>query len=320
VSLDVSWPSSASIRGSDRSLWVLLGTLTLLAIAAPWVSPYAPERQLDIVALRSAAPSWMHPFGTDSFSRDVLSRVLHGARISLGFALAAVLLGLVLGTTYGALTAFAPRTVSTILRRAIDVALSIPRLLVLLALTAFLGPLSVWQLVLLVGFTGWFATARQVTDELDALQRREFALAAQAMGVRTARLFHRHLLPHLAPLLAVTGTFAVANTIALEAGLSFLGLGIQPPTASWGTILQDGAGSIESEWWITVFPGLATIGAVLLCNILGDALRDRFAPAHVAGVVTPLPGAIVSTSSDSPSNDQRAIGDPESFHRSAPRT
>jgi peptide/nickel transport system permease protein len=299
---------------------VLLGTLTLLAIAAPWVSPYAPERQLDIVALRSTAPSWAHPFGTDSFSRDVLSRVLHGARISLGFAFATVLLGLVLGTAYGAFTSFAHRAVSTVLRRAIDVALSIPRLLVLLALTAFLGPLSVWQLVLLVGFTGWFATARQVTDELDGLQRREFTLAAQAMGVRTPRLFHKHLLPHLAPLLAVTGTFAVANTIALEAGLSFLGLGIQPPTASWGTILQDGAGSIESEWWITVFPGLATVGAVLLCNILGDALRDRFAPAHVAGVVTQLPGAIVGTARTSPSSDGRSMGDPEPSHRSAPRT
>lgn len=203
------------------------------------------------------------------------------------------------------------------MRRAIDVALSIPRLLVLLAFTAFLGPLPVWGLGLLVGLTGWFATARQVTDELDALQRREFALAAHAMGVRTPRLFQRHLLPHLAPILAVTGTFAVANTIALEAGLSYLGLGIQPPTASWGTILQDGAGSIESEWWITLFPGLATVGAVLLCNILGDALRDRFAPAHVAGVMPLWPGTVASTS---PSDDQRLTRAPESSHRSASRT
>lgn len=285
-------PMSARPRGL---IWLLVAALALLAIGAPWLAPYPPDAQLDILALRSVPPSSAHPFGTDSFSRDLLSRVLHGARVSLGFASAAVLLSLVLGTVYGALTSFAPRVLSSALRRAIDVAMSVPRLLVLLTVTAFLGPLSVPGLVLLVALTGWFATARQVTDELDALQSREFALAARAMGVRGPRLFGRHLLPHLAPLLTVTGTFAVANTIALEAGLSFLGLGIQPPTASWGTILHDGSGSFDTEWWIAVFPGLATVGAVLLCNVLGDVLRDRFAPAHVArdlrDIVAPPPSA-----------------------------
>ncbi len=278
--------SARSVSGSPARaptlVWLLLLTLVLVAIGAPWLAPFSPEAQLDLLALRGVHPSVAHPFGTDRFSRDLLSRVLYGARVSLGFAGAAVTLSLVLGTTYGAATSFAPRALSSVLRRGIDVAMSVPRLLVLLTFTAFLGPLSVPGLVLLVAFTGWFATARQVTDELDALRCSEFALAARAVGVRSVRLFFHHLLPHLIPLLTVSGTFAVANTIALEAGLSFLGLGIQPPTASWGTIMHDGTGAIDAEWWIAVFPGLATVGAVLLCNAVGDALRDRFAPAHVS--------------------------------------
>jgi peptide/nickel transport system permease protein len=248
-----------------------------VAIAAPLLSPYPPNATLDLIALKSHAPSWAHPFGTDAYSRDVLSRVLHGARVSLAFSLASALLVLVIGTTYGALAAFSPPMLRTLLRRALDVAMSVPRLLVLLAVAGVAGPFDLAALVVLISLTGWFATARMVTGELDALASREFTLAARAQGVRAPRLLLRHLLPHLAPLLAVTGTFGVANAIGLEAGLSFLGLGIQPPTASWGTILRDGAGVIRSQWWLTVFPGVAMILPVVACNAVGDALRDRFA-------------------------------------------
>jgi peptide/nickel transport system permease protein len=271
-----------SATRSARTALTLVGLLAGVAIAAPLLTPYAPDTPLSLLTLRSQAPSLAHPFGTDSYSRDVLSRVLYGARVSLAVSTASVLLGLVAGTTYGALTAAAPRGWNTLLRRLLDVLLSVPRLLVLLAIGAVAGPLSAVALVACIGLTGWFTTARQVADELDALRAREFAVAARATGVGTGRLLVRHLLPHLVPMLLINGTFAIANTIGLEAGLSFLGLGIQPPTASWGTILRDGAGVVESEWWLTVFPGLATVLAVLACHVAGDALRDRFASGHVA--------------------------------------
>jgi peptide/nickel transport system permease protein len=261
---------------------LLLACLAGVAVAAPLLTPYAPNASLDLLALRSQAPSLSHPFGTDSYARDVLSRVLHGARVSLAVSLLSVLLGLAVGTLYGAMTAFAGGGWSTALKRLLEVCLSVPRLLVLLAVGALVGPMSVPALVVLIGLTGWFTTARQVADELEALRGREFTQAARATGVRTMRLVAVHLLPHLLPLLVINGTFAVANTIGLESGLSFLGLGIRPPTASWGTILRDGAGVVETEWWLTVFPGVATLLAVLSCNVAGDALRERFAPEHVA--------------------------------------
>lgn len=270
------------MSASTRAL-LPLALLALLATAAPLLAPFDPAQQFDLLTLRSQPPSWAHPFGTDPYARDVLSRVLFGARVSLFVSCSAVLLGLLAGVGYGALTVLAPRTLRPWLRRFLDVLLALPRILLLLAVAALVESRSLLVLVALVGLTGWFATARQVADELEALQQREFALAARAAGVRPWRLLRRHLLPHLRPLLVVNGTFAVANTIGLEAGLSFLGLGVQPPDASWGTILRDGAGTIGGDWWLVVFPGIATVLAVLACNRAGDVLRDRFAPAHVAG-------------------------------------
>lgn len=266
--------------------FVLIALLVCVVVAGPLLSPYAPNAQLDIITLRSQAPSLAHPFGTDAVSRDVLSRVLDGGRVSLALAILSVSLSLVVGTLYGAISTLAGGVIDTTMRRLLDVALSIPRLLVLLAVGALWGALSFPALVLLIGLTGWFATARLVTDELRAFGALEFAIAARAMGVRGPRLLWRHLLPHLLPTLVITASFGVAGTIALEAGLSYLGLGIQAPQASWGTILRDGAGVVQSEWWLSLFPGLATVFAVLACNALGDALRKQFAPNHVLSVAT----------------------------------
>ena len=151
----------------------------------------------------------------------------------------------------------------------------------LLAITALWDRLELVSLILLIGCTGWYDVARIVRGEIRALLGRDFIVAAEASGVGRSRVFWRHLLPHLLPVLAVTATLGVANTIALEAGLSYLGLGVQPPQASWGTIMSDGAAVIDSHWWLTVFPGLAVIMAILACNALGDALRDAFAPEQV---------------------------------------
>jgi peptide/nickel transport system permease protein len=271
--------------------FVLIALLVCVVVAGPLLSPYAPNAQLDIIALRSQAPSMAHPFGTDAVSRDVLSRVLDGGRVSLALAILSVSLSLVVGTLYGAMSTLAGGVIDTTMRRVLDVALSIPRLLVLLAVGALWGALSFPALVLLIGLTGWFDTARLVTDELRALRTLEFTIAARAMGVRGPRLLWRHLLPHLLPTLVINASFGVAGTIALEAGLSYLGLGIQAPQASWGTILRDGAGVVQSEWWLSLFPGLATVFAVLSCNALGDALRERFAPNHVLSLATSLDAA-----------------------------
>ena len=277
--------------------FVLIVLLVSVVAAGPLLSPYAPNAQLDIIALRSQAPSLAHPFGTDAVSRDVLSRVLEGGRVSLALALLSVSLSLVVGTLYGALSTLAGGLVDTAMRRLLEVALSIPRLLVLLAVGALWGTLSFPALVLLIGFTGWFDTARLVTDELRGLSVREFTVAARATGVRGPRLLWRHLLPHLLPTLVINASFGVAGTIALEAGLSYLGLGIQAPQASWGTILRDGAGVVQSEWWLSLFPGLATVLAVLACNALGDALRERFARDHVHSLdVAPVGGAVMASS------------------------
>jgi len=290
--------------------FVLIGLLVAVVVAGPLLTPYAPNAQLDIIVLRSHAPSLAHPFGTDAVSRDVLSRVLDGGRVSLALAILSVSLSLVVGTLYGAMSTLAGGVVDSTMRRLLDVALSIPRLLVLLAVGALWGALSFPALVLLIGLTGWFDTARLVTDELRALSAQEFTVAARAMGVRGPRLLWRHLLPHLLPTLVINATFGVAATIALEAGLSYLGLGIQAPQASWGTILRDGAGVVQSEWWLSLFPGLATVFAVLACNVLGDALRERFAANHVPSLATRLdvvPTRVAGTTSPPALSSSRTV-------------
>ncbi len=271
-----------------RSIGVL-ALFAVAAIAAPWLTPYSPTESLDLITAKLRPPSWAHPFGTDRYSRDVLSRVLHGARVSLAVASLAVLLSLLIGTTIGAAAGVLGGRVERAIRGGIDVLFSVPPLLVLLAVAALWEGLSTASLVLLIGGLSWFDVARLVADETGSLMTRDFVLAAQATGVRRLRLLRHHLFPHLVPLLAVNGTLGIARTISLEAGLSFLGLGIRPPAASWGTILGDGASMIQTAWWLTVFPGVAIVLAVLAFNALGDALRDRFAARHVAGAADTSP-------------------------------
>ena len=259
----------------------LLTILVMVALVAPWIAPHSPDVQRNYDILANQAPSATYPFGTDPYGRDVLSRVLYGARVSLSLAFAAVALALLLGTTYGATAGLLGGAVDRWLMRALDVALSLPRLLLLLAITAFWPHVSLVALIVLLGTTGWFDVARLVRGEVQALAERDFLVAARATGVPRRRVLWRHVLPHLVPLLVVSASLNVASTIALEAGLSYLGLGVQDPTPSWGTILRDGSGVLDSHWWLTLFPGLATILAIMACHALGDALRDLFAMDQV---------------------------------------
>ncbi len=287
---DVPFSGMASMTGTVTSRrrnrviaapLLLIGTLVLVAVAAPLLAPFDPRVQSDIVALKSLGPSWTHPFGTDQLSRDVLTRVLYGARVSLRVASLSVALSLFIGTVYGALAAIVGGAVDRVLMRTLDVLLALPRLLWLLAVTALWDGMPLGGLIVLLALTSWYGVARIVRGEVQAQLRREYTLAARALGVRQARLFVRHLLPQLIPVLAIWASIGVAQTIGLEAGLSFLGLGVQPPDASWGNIMQDGASVIDTQWWLTLFPGLATLLTVIACNWLGDALRDVFAPEQV---------------------------------------
>lgn len=254
-----------------------------LAIAAPWLSLASPNATPSEGLIRSLAPSMAHPFGTDPLGRDVLSRLIYGTRVSLGIALLSVLVATTVGTLYGALAGWIGGAVDAVSMRLLDVAMSVPRLLILLCVAAFWDNLELMGLVLLLGLTGWYEVARLVRGEVRALKSRDFVTAARASGVRESRILWRHVVPHIWPTLVVTATLGIASTIALEAGLSYLGLGVQPPNASWGTILFDGSASLgASRWWLTLFPGLAIVTTVLACNALGDALREALAPGQVA--------------------------------------
>ncbi len=255
----------------------VLGTAALVAFFAPWLARYDPTLQPDPVTLRLLAPSWQHWFGTDPFSRDVLSRVLHGARVSLGVAAGAMLLAVTLGAALGALAAVFGGWVDAAVGALVDVLIAMPRLLVVIALVATFGALSPWWLIALIGGSGWLATARIVRAEFRDHLQRDYVLAARALGASRWRIVWQHLLPAVAPQIAVAAALALAAVIPLEAALSFVGLGIQPPLPSWGNILLDGTDYLTTAWWLVVFPLGAvtlTVGSAL---VLADRLRAAIA-------------------------------------------
>jgi len=260
---------------------VVLVIVALSAVFAPLPAPYDPTAQLDIVRLQSQPPSLAHPLGTDPYSRDVLSRLLYGSRISLAVGLGAVLLAMSFGIAVGAVAGFIGGAVDAVLMRFVDAALSIPRLLVLIMVASLWGSLGLVPLTLLMAGTGWFAVSRLVRAETLALREREFIVAARALGASPFRILVRHVLPNVAAPALVAATLGIANVILLEAGLSYLGIGVRPPTASWGAIIQDGAEQVSDLWWLTLFPGLAILVTVFACNALGDALRDAFDPRQL---------------------------------------
>jgi peptide/nickel transport system permease protein len=256
------------------AIFILL--IALIALAAPIVSPYAPTAQLDIVGLRASAPSVAHPFGTDLASRDLLSRVIYGARTSLSVALLAVLLSTTVGVAYGMTAGYLGGRIDTILMRALDGLLAIPRVLLLIVLLSYWRQGSV-AVVLGIGLTGWFAIARLIRAEVMAARPREYVSAAVALGATQSRVLVRHILPNVIGPAIVAATLSVAQVIALEAGLSFLGLGSRSANASWGSIILDAQGSFDRFWWIPLFPGMAVVATALAFNVLGDGLRDLIA-------------------------------------------
>ncbi len=263
-------------RTAVAGLIVIVG-LYLLALVTPLISPYDPNVQHDLITRRLVGLSAQHALGTDHFARDVFSRLLYGARISLTIGFVAVGISVTIGTLIGAVAGFFGGFVDTVIMRFVDVVISFPRLVLLITIIAIFEP-SIFLIIAVLGLTLWPHTARIVRGEVLSLREREFVEAAHALGYPKRRIIMRHLIPNaLAPVI-VAATLGIGNTIVLEAGLSFLGLGVQPPTASWGTMVADGRNNLIGAWWLSTFPGLAIELTVLSFNLVGDGLRDALDP------------------------------------------
>jgi peptide/nickel transport system permease protein len=260
VTLGRRWP---------RLPLAVLAALALLAVAAPIVAPFAPDA-VDLAG-RRAAPSIAHWFGTDALGRDVLSRVLYGARVSLAVGVLSAALAVALGALIGAVAGYRGGHVDALLMRLTDAMLSIPRLPLLMVLGAIVQP-SIATLVVLVGVAGWMETARVARAEVLSLRSRGFVEAALAAGIPAARRIGRHVLPNALPAIAVAATIAVGRGILLESTLSFFGLGVQPPAASWGNMLYQAQSTMTTEPWLALFPGLMIFVTVVAINSLGERL------------------------------------------------
>lgn len=275
------WRDALDGLRAERSVQlatVVVLALVIMALLAPLLAPYDPTRPLGLTTLNSRPPSFAHPFGTDPLSRDVLSRVLYGARVSLAVSSLAVLVAVTVGTVWGAVAGFLGGIADTALMRLVDACLAIPRLLLLVAVVALWDRLPLPALVLLIGLTGWFGISRLVRAQVLALREQDFVLSARALGASDPRILVRHILPNVVSPVIVAATLGIGNVIVLEAGLSYLGIGVRPPVPSWGSIIQDGADQIVALPWLALFPGMLIVITALAFNTLGDALRDALDP------------------------------------------
>ncbi len=264
------WRNRLAISG----LALVLG-LFAVALLARWLAPYNP----DFIDLKQVLmpPSAAHLLGTDTLGRDVLSRIIYGARVSLLVGFVAVGIATLVGVLVGALAGYYGGVLDQILMRLVDLMLCFPTIFLILAVIAVLGP-SIWNIMAIIGLTSWMGVARLVRAEFLSLREREFVVAARALGASDARLIWRHLLPNALTPVMVSATLGVAGAILVESSLSFLGLGVQPPTPSWGNMLTMGKDTIEIAWWLSVFPGLAILVTVMSYNLLGEGIREAIDP------------------------------------------
>ncbi|CAG0951886.1 putative D,D-dipeptide transport system permease protein DdpC [Gammaproteobacteria bacterium] len=255
--------------------FLVIASILLLALLAPWIAPYDPDA-IDVKAIL-LPPSAAHWMGTDGLGRDVFSRMLFGARISLLVGFVAVGIATAIGVVLGAIAGYYRGWVDVVIMRLVDVMLSIPTFFLILAVIAFLTP-SIWNIMIVIGLTSWMGVTRLVRAEFLSLREREYVLAAETLGAHDGRLIFRHLLPNSLTPIIVSSVLGIASAVLVESGLSFLGLGVQPPQASWGNILTDGKEYIQFAWWLSAFPGLAILLTVLGYNLLGEGLRDALDP------------------------------------------
>lgn len=255
--------------------FIIVFFLILVSFLAPIISPYEPDLiDVDKILL---PPSFRHPFGTDALGRDVFTRVLYGGRISLlvGFVAEgiAILLGIIIGSISGY---FGGRT-DNILMRFVDIMLCFPVFFLILSIVAYVDP-TIWNIMLIIGLTGWMPVARLVRAEFLSLKEREFVLYEKVLGVDSFTIIFKHMLPNALNPVIVSAAFGIAGAILLETSLSFLGLGVQPPTPSWGNILTSGKDMLGVAWWISFFPGIFILISVLCYNLIGEGLKDALNP------------------------------------------
>ncbi|MEO5359265.1 MAG: ABC transporter permease [Nitrospirota bacterium] len=254
---------------------IIVLCLFLAAALAPLIAPYDPEAVNRHSVL--SAPSRVHLLGTDDLGRDVLSRMLYGAGISLSVGFVSVGIATAVGIAVGAAAGYYGRAVDAAVMRFVDIMLSIPTFFLILAVIAFLDS-SIWNIMAVIGLTSWMGVSRLVRAEFLSLKNREYVLAAKASGASDLRIILLHMLPNsLAPVI-ISAVLGIAAAVLVESALSFLGIGVQPPTPSWGNILSAGKDNLEIAWWLSVFPGLAILITVMGYNLLGEGLRDIFDP------------------------------------------
>nr|HDM99791.1 ABC transporter permease [Deltaproteobacteria bacterium] len=254
---------------------LIVGLLCIVALSAPWLAPYDPHAIDTWHILES--PSRAHLLGTDLLGRDCLSRLIYGARISLLVGIVAVGIATVIGTILGSLAGFYGTWIDGLIMRLVDIILCFPTIFLVMAVIAFLEP-SILNIMVVIGLTSWMGVARLVRAEFLSLKQRDFVMAARISGASNARIASSHILPNaVAPILVAT-TLGVGGAILTESALSFLGIGVQPPTPSWGNMLTEGKDNLEIAWWLSMFPGLAILVTVLGYNLLGEGLRDALDP------------------------------------------
>ena len=285
--MDEAWPAAGGRRTLRRAdLPVVVGaaiviTIVGLALLAPWISPHDPLAQ--VLTDRLKPPAWLpggsstYLLGTDANGRDLLSRILWGARTSLQIGVLSVLLGASIGVTAGLLTGYRGGWLDTLVGRLADIQQAIPLLILALAVIAVIGS-SVLNLVLVLGIGSWLYYYRVVRGEVLAIRERPYIEAARAVGVGERRMIVRHILPNVAGSIIVIVTLELPQVILFTAGLTFLGLGVPPPTPEWGRLVFEGRDYLQSAWWLTVEPAAFLVLFVLGVNLLGDALRDRLDP------------------------------------------
>ena len=260
---------------------VLLIMLASMALFANWIAPYDPNdidpRNPRVVRGIPQAPSEKHLFGTDNYNRDLFSRALYGMRVSLGVGFFAMLISISVGVLVGALAGYTGGVVDNVLMRIVDIFLSVPSFILFLALNAILDP-SIWNLILILGFFSWMDVARLVRAEILALKERDYVLAAHAVGVTPQRMILAHLIPNALAPIVVSATLVVPSAILSESALSYIGLGVPPPDASLGNMLEDAKAWMLTAWWMWVIPGTLISLIVLAFNFVGDGLRDAFDP------------------------------------------
>jgi peptide/nickel transport system permease protein len=260
---------------------VIVLLLYIVAIFAPLLTPHDPIEHGDIPRIRYLAPSAEHPFGTDKFGRDIFARVLYGSRISLSISFLAVSISVLLGSMVGAAAGYFGGFIDSLLMRIVDSLLAIPRLFLMITCVAFFSG-SIWLVIVLLGATGWMTTARLVRGQVLSLKSQDFVRAAEALGAGDRRIVFRHLLPNTLTVIIVSATLQIGVIILVEAALSFLGLGVPPPTPSWGQMVFEGREALLAAWWVSAFPGIVIAVTVIGYNLLGDGLRDAFDPRQYA--------------------------------------